>query len=74
MTSSVLYLKIDLGEPDAFGRARWAESKQEATAFRSEVAAKGVKSMMREATGVIENVGEFYVVKASDRSGSKNPK
>ncbi len=66
MTSSILYLKINLGEPDAFGRARWAESKQEATAFRSEVAAKGVMSMMPGATGVIDNVGGFYVVKASD--------
>jgi hypothetical protein len=72
MTSSILYLKIDLGEPDAFGRARWADSKQEATAFRSEVAAKGVKSMMPEATGVIENVAAFYVVRATDGSANKN--
>ncbi len=71
MTSSILYLKIDLGAPNAFGRAQWVESKQGATTFRSEVAAKGVKSMMKGATGVIENVGEFYVVKASDGSMSK---
>jgi hypothetical protein len=64
MPSSIRYLKIDLGESDAFGRARWADSKHEATAFRSEVAAKGVKSMMPEATGVIEHVGQFYVVQA----------
>lgn len=69
MASLILYLKIDLGEPDAFGRARWAESKQGATAFRSEVAAKGVKSMMPGATGVIDSAGEFYVVKASDAVG-----
>jgi hypothetical protein len=74
MTSSILYLKIDLGAPDAFGQARWAESKQGATAFRSEVAAKGVKSMMPGATGLMEHVGEFYVVKASDGSVSKKEK
>jgi hypothetical protein len=72
MTSSILYLKIDLGTPNAFGRAQWSKSKKGATVFRSEVAAKGVKSMMPGATGVIENVGEFYVVKASDVPATKS--
>jgi hypothetical protein len=72
MTSSILYLKIDLGGPDAIERARWAESKQAAAAFRSEIAAKGVRSMMPGATGEIEAVGEFYVVKASDGPVGKN--
>jgi len=72
MTSLIVYLKIDLGTLDAFGRARWAESKLAATAFRSEIAAKGVKSMMPGATGVIEDVGGFYVVKASDGPAGKN--
>lgn len=64
MTSPVQYLKIDLGERDAFRRAQWEDSIHEATPFRSNVAATGVRGMMQGATGVVDMGGQFYVVKA----------
>jgi hypothetical protein len=64
MNLPIQYLKIDLGERDAFTRAQWKDAIHEATPFRSNLAATGVRDMMQGATGVIDMEGQFYVVKA----------
>jgi hypothetical protein len=70
MGSPTQYLKIDLGEHDAFSKAQWLDSIRGATPFRSNVAAKGVKDMMPSATGLIDMGGWFYVVRVSEIVGS----
>lgn len=66
MNSPIQYLKIDLGEKDAFTKAKWKNSLQGATPFRSNVAATGVRGMMQGATGVIDMGAQFYVVRVSE--------
>jgi hypothetical protein len=66
MNAPIQYLKIDLGEKDAFTHAEWKDSLQGATPFRSNVAATGVRGMMQGATGVIDMGGQFYVVRVRE--------
>ena len=63
------YLKIDLGEHDAFGKAQWLSSVRGATPFETNVDALSVKSMMPGASGVIGVNERFYVIKVDDIGG-----
>jgi hypothetical protein len=69
MRSPTHYLKIDLGEHDAFGKAQWLSSVRGATAFETNVEALGVKSMMPGASAVIGVNERFYVIKVDDIGG-----
>jgi hypothetical protein len=69
MKSPTHYLKIDLGENDAFSRAQWLPSVRGATPFETNVEALGVKSMMPGASGVIGVNERFYVIKVDDIAG-----
>ena len=66
MRSPTHYLKIDLGERDAFGKAQWLSSMHGATPFETNVEALGVKNMMPGASGVIGVNQRFYVIRVSD--------
>jgi hypothetical protein len=63
------YLKIDLGENDAFGKAQWLSSVRGATPFETNVEALGVRSMMPGASGVIGVNERYYVIKVDDIGG-----
>jgi hypothetical protein len=66
MNKEMHYLKIDLSMQDAFGKAQWLPSVRDATPFKTNVEAQGVKNMMPGASGVIGLNESFYVTKASD--------
>jgi hypothetical protein len=69
MRSPTRYLKIDLGENDAFGKAQWLSSVRGSTPFETSVEALGVKSMMPGASAVIGVNERFYVIKVDDIDG-----
>jgi hypothetical protein len=48
MRSPTYYLKIDLGEHDAFGKAQWVSSVRGATPFETNIEAQGVENKCRE--------------------------
>ena len=72
MKSPTHYLKIDLGENDAFSKAQWLPSVHGATPFETNVEALGVKSMMPDASGVIGVNERFYVIKVADIGGLRS--
>jgi hypothetical protein len=70
MRSPTHYLKIDLWEHNAFGKAQWLSSVRGATPFETNIEAVGVKSMMPGASGVIGVNERFYVTKVGDVGGA----
>ena len=63
------YLKFDLGENDAFGKAQWLSSVRGATPFETNIEALGVKSIMLGASGAIGVNELYYVIKVDDIGG-----
>jgi hypothetical protein len=69
MSAELRYLTIDLSMADAFGKALWSPSIQEATPFQRKGEAESVKNMTPGASGVMHGSdGFFYVTRVDDTS------